>query len=140
VASYYADTGTLVVENASVWGADVLSRLAATLLAGLVVVAALSVLTDSARVRRPLMGRYLTIVLSVTFGGLMAFSVGVWSRGSGVGTIDAFVGTAFHQYGPLEAGLVAVVLVASIAAIYVSVGRILDWTTSRWALARADTA
>jgi hypothetical protein len=138
-ATYHAHTNTMTVENESVWGADILARLAAALAAGLVLVVALGILMDAARVRRPVLGHYLSTIISVSVAMLVVFSVGVWNRQVREGTMDAFTGFAFHQYGTLEAALVAFVLVGSLTAIYYSFGRVFLWTSQKWVLAAAAT-
>lgn len=130
-ALYHSETNTMTVHNYSPWGADVLARIGAALLGGLTMTIALGVLADVTRIRQPLVGHYVGILVATAAGLLVAFSISVWSGRGGPGQLDAFAGVSFLQYGVLEAFLAVTVLTVSLGVLYYSVGRILAWATRR---------
>ncbi len=139
-ALYHAETNTLTVRNYSPWGADVLARIGAALVGALTFAIGLGALADATRIRRPLAGHYVAVLVASVAALLVAFTVNVWSGRGGVGQLDAFAGFSFHQYGALEATLAVVVLTVSLGVLYYSVGRILRWAARRRPVLRAIEA
>lgn len=136
-ALYFSETNTMTVRNYSPWGADVLARIGAALLGAATLAIALGALADATRIRRPLVGHYVAVLVASVAALLVAFTVNVWSGRGGVGQLDVFAGFSFHQYGTLETTLAIAVLTVSLGVLYYSVGRILRWATRRRPVLRA---
>jgi hypothetical protein len=131
-ATYFRSTQTMRIENASVWGADVLARFASALAFGIILVLGLGALTEATRLRRPLLLNHLALLLSVVVGALVVFTVGVWSIASQGGIVEnAYAGLAFHRYYALEKTLVAAVIVGMTLGFYFGMGRVLALAAQR---------